>query len=212
MDKLPLKFYKEDGIIEVGIDEAGRGCLIGRVYAAAVIWPKSMTDDIHTQIRDSKKVPKKKRPLLRDYIIENAIAYGIGYADEKEVDNINILQASMLAMHRALDKISNSNFDHILVDGTHFKQYINNEDDFISYTCIPSGDNIYYSIAAASILAKVSHDEYITELCKNDKTLEDKYGLLSNMGYGTKKHIEGLKKHGICNYHRKSFAPCRMTN
>ena len=203
-----MQLYKHEDIIEVGIDEAGRGCLNGRVYAAAVIWPKELDDNIYTQIKDSKKLSKKKRSELREYIEKNAISYGVGYVDENEIDRINILKASYKAMHIALDKIDKP-FDHILVDGPRFSPYLDKNDNFASYTCIPKGDNLYYSIAAASILAKVYHDEYIVNLCKENNDLNEKYGWLSNMGYGTKLHMEGIQKYGVSKYHRKSFAPCR---
>jgi ribonuclease HII len=205
-----MQLYKHDNLIEVGVDEAGRGCLSGRVYAGAVIFPTNIDDDIYTQIKDSKKLSKKKRGILRKYIEEKSLAFGVGYVDEKEIDNTNILKASYRAMHIALDKI-NQPYDHILVDGPRFSPYMDKHDNFISYSCIPKGDNLYYSIAAASILAKVYHDEYIQRICSENPSLDEKYGWLSNMGYGTQKHMEGIQKHGTCIYHRKSFGPCKPT-
>ena len=145
--------YDREGI-EVGIDEAGRGCLSGRVYVGAVIFPTYFSDDMtYLQIKDSKKISRKKRKVLREWIEKNAIAYSIGWADEKEIDQINILQATFNSMHRALDGI-NIDFDRILVDGDKFKLY-KKDGEIKEAICIKGGDNKYYSIAAASILAKV---------------------------------------------------------
>ena len=186
--------------IEVGIDEAGRGPLIGRVYAAAVIWPKDLDN---SEIKDSKKISAKKRKILKEWIQENVLDYGIGYAEPEEIDNLNILQATYLAMHRALNNLK-LKFNSILVDGNRFKNY-----NQIKHQCIIKGDNKFYSIGAASILAKEYHDEYIKELCKNNLELDANYKLLSNMGYGTKDHINGIKEYGITQYHRKSFKTCQ---
>ena len=128
-----MQLYKHDNLIEVGIDEAGRGCLNGRVYAAAVILPNKIDDDIYTQIKDSKKLSRKKREILRKYIEENSLAFGVGYVDETEIDNTNILKASYRAMHLALDQINHS-FDHLLVDGNRFSPYMDKHDNFISYS------------------------------------------------------------------------------
>jgi len=186
--------------IEVGIDEAGRGPLIGRVYAAAVIWPKDLDN---SEIKDSKKISAKKRKILKEWIQENVLDYGIGYAEPEEIDNLNILQATYLAMHRALNNLK-LKFNSILVDGNRFKNY-----QGIKHQCIIKGDSKFYSIAAASILAKEYHDEYIKELCQNNLELDTNYKLLSNMGYGTKDHINGIKEYGITQYHRKSFKTCQ---
>lgn len=203
-----MEFVFDREGIEVGIDEAGRGCLSGKVFVGAVILPNDFGDDeTYLQIKDSKKISKKKRKVLREWIEKNAIAYNVAWADEKEIDNINILQATMNAMHRALDGI-NIEFDRILVDGNRFKLY-KRKGDPIEAICIKGGDNKYYSIAAASILAKVYHDEYVEGLCDMDETLDKKYGWLSNMCYGTKRHIEGIKEHGITEYHRRSFGLCK---
>ena len=194
--------------LEVGIDEAGRGCLAGRVYVGAVILPMDFGDDeTYLQIKDSKKISKKKRKVLRRWIEENALAYSVGWVDEKEVDRINILQATFKAMHKALDGIS-IEFDRILVDGDKFKLYTK-AGEIKEAICIKGGDNIYYNIAAASILAKVYHDEYVEGLCSENEELDKKYGWLSNMSYGTKRHIDGIKQFGITKYHRKSFGLCK---
>ena len=198
---ITLKSFLDCKKIEVGIDEAGRGPLIGRVYAAAVIWPKDLDNP---EVNDSKKISAKKRKILKNWIEENAIDFGIGYAEPEEIDNINILEATYLAMHRALNNL-NTNFDSILVDGNRFKQYQD-----IPYQTIIKGDATFYSISAASILAKEYHDQYIRELCNDNEELDIKYNLLSNMGYGTKAHINGIKAHGISEYHRKSFKTCQI--
>ncbi len=198
-------FYKEN-TLEAGIDEAGRGTLIGRVYAGAVIWSPE-TDDPKFVLNDSKKISKKRRLKFRDYIIENAIDYGIGHADEKEVDKLNILNATILAMHRAIQNLTVKP-ELLLVDGNRFEPVMYKDMTTISYQCIKSGDATYKSIAAASILAKVFHDEYIQELVNENPELE-KYDLLSNMGYGTKKHMKALIDYGPTKYHRFSFGPCR---
>jgi len=196
-----------DDKIEVGIDEAGRGCMSGRVYAAAVILPKEFKDDYYLNIKDSKKLSRKKRKEVRKYIEENAIDFGVGYSEPDEIDKINILNASLVSMHRALNQLSN-NFDHIYVDGNKFKPYYDDEMEEILHTCILQGDSKYYNIAAASILAKENHDDYVKELVKNNPDFE-KYGWLNNMCYGAKTHIDAIKEYGITPYHRKTFGICK---
>lgn len=196
-----------DNEIEVGIDEAGRGCMSGRVYAAAVILPKHFKDDYYLNIKDSKKISRKKRKIIREYIEENAIDFGIGYSEPEEIDKINILNASIKSMHRALNQLTN-NIDHIYVDGNKFSPYYNNDMEEIKHTCVLQGDNKYYNIAAASILAKENHDDYVKELIKNNPDLE-KYGWLNNMCYGAKTHINAIKEYGITPYHRKTFGICK---
>ena len=205
-----LKAFFQEGQLEGGIDEAGRGTLIGRVYAAVVIWDPNIIEPKGFELKDSKKISAKKRKKIRDYILENAIDYGVGYCDPDEIDEINILQASIKAMHKAVDKLKNIP-DLLLVDGNRFKPCVyvkeNGETDFYNYKCITKGDSIYKSIAAASILAKVYHDEHIMELLENNPELE-KYGINTNMGYATKKHRDALKLYGPTDFHRKSFKPC----
>lgn len=195
-----LNICKEN-TIEVAIDEVARGCLFGRLYSAAVIWPIDF-DNTKYNINDSKKLSKKKREELYDVIINNAIDWNVNFIEHDEIDKLNILQANMKSMHKNVDNLT-LDIDHILVDGNYFKQYKN-----IEHTCVIKGDSKYCSIAAASILAKVSHDRYITELCNTYPDLQEKYDLLNNMGYPTKKHIEGIKKHGISKFHRKSYGIC----
>ena len=195
-----LNICKEN-TIEVAIDEVARGCLFGRLYSAAIVWPIDF-DNTKYNINDSKKLSKKKREELYDVIIDNAIDWNVNYIEHNEIDKLNILQANMKSMHQNIDNLT-LDIDHILVDGNYFKPYKN-----IEHTCVIKGDSKYCSIAAASILAKVSHDRYITELCDTYPDLQEKYDLLNNMGYPTKKHIEGIKKHGISNFHRKSYGIC----
>jgi len=182
---------------DIGIDEAGRGPLLGRVYAGAVILNNSFIDN--NLIKDSKKLTPKKRKLAYEWIINNTI-YSIGWAEYNEIDEINILQATKLAIDRALEKLDIDNNFNLLIDGTGWENKFN-----YSTQSIIKGDCKYYAIAAASIIAKESHDNYIKELCIQYPELHEKYDLLNNMGYGTKKHIEGIKKYGYCNFHRKSF-------
>ena len=187
-----LASYLHKNKIEVGCDEAGRGCLAGPVVAAAVILPKNFKQPL---LNDSKQLNEKKRILLRTEIKENAIAYAIGIVDHKEIDKINILNASILAMHRALDQIKNP-FDNILVDGNQFKKY--NE---IEYHCIIKGDGKYLNIAAASILAKTYRDDLMKKLHLE----HPQYQWKNNKGYPTKSHRAAIKKNGVSQYHRKSF-------
>jgi ribonuclease HII len=187
--------------MEVGLDEAGRGPLIGRVYAGAVIWPEGHDEIL---IRDSKKLTPKKRQIALEWILNNINYWGVGYADEKEIDNINILNATVLAMNRAIDNLKlryNGKITRLIIDGTGWDKKFSN----YSIDSIIQGDNKYYSIAAASIIAKEHHDMYINELLIFNPTLDYMYGLSSNMGYPTKTHIDGIKKYGLSKYHRKTF-------
>ena len=197
------------GHIEVGLDEAGRGSLIGPVFAAAVAWDPELTadkDPIVAKIKDSKKLSKKQRASLRDYIEKNAKGFAVSYSGPEEIDRVNKLQATFNAMHRCLDSLK-CDFDTIIVDGPIFRPYIHKERGFMPHNSVIDGDNKYTSIAAASILAKVYHDEYIMEMIKNNPEL-DQYDLAKNMGYGTKKHLDALKRLGPTQWHRKSFKVC----
>jgi ribonuclease HII len=203
---------------EIGVDEVGRGPLFGRVYAAAVILPKDDTFD-HWKMKDSKKFhSKKKINEIADYIKEHAIAWSVQYEDEKTIDTINILQASQSAMHKSIADIMkqvkpNPSEVKLIIDGNYFNPYtiVNTSKriEHLDHICIEGGDNKFSSIAAASILAKVERDKYIDELCKQYPDLIDKYGLDTNKGYGSKKHIDGIKTHGITIWHRRSFGICK---
>jgi ribonuclease HII len=187
-----LKSYLNKNRIEAGIDEAGRGCLAGPVVAAAVILPN---DFYHPEIKDSKKIDIKKRFELREVIQKEALAFAIGVADEKCIDCINILNATYLAMHQAIEKL-NIKPQHLLIDGNRFK---NNTS--IPHTCVVKGDNTFLSIAAASILAKTFRDEHMMQL----HIQFPQYAWNTNFGYGTKKHVEAMNRFGMTEFHRLSF-------
>ena len=202
--KILKGFYAED-CLEVGIDEAGRGPLFGRVYVgAAILHPE---DFDHSLMRDSKKLSSRKRLEAFSYIKENAIDWSVAYFDEKQIDEINILSATLGAMHKALDNLQ-VRPEMILVDGSCFNPYTF-KNEKVSHVCIEKGDDTYSSIAAASILAKVSHDKYIDNLCEEHEELDKFYGLSSNKGYGTAQHLAGIKQHGISKWHRKTFGICK---
>ena len=196
-----------DDIIEAGIDEAGRGCLVGRVYTAAVILPNSYEDDVYLGIKDSKKLSAKKRQEMRQYIEKIAVDYSVQYADIDEIEEKNILQATISAMHRCVGSLRVEP-ENILVDGNYFKQYKDPNGIIIPHQTVEKGDNLYRNIAAASILAKVYHDEYVEELLTKHPEYE-RYGWKTNMCYATKTHIEAIKNFGITEYHRKSFGICK---
>ena len=204
----------KQGVVEVGIDEVARGCLAGRIYAGAVQWtyPPDNTGIVSTLIKDSKKLSPKQREKAYDFIVENKIPFGIGWAEPAEIDKINILNANLLAFHRALKSLYD-NFkvcpDYLIIDGEHFDIY-NREDtkEPVEYTTIVGGDHKFYSIAGASIMAKVSHDRYIDELCVRWPHLI-LYGFRHNMTYGTATHINAIHKFGITCLHRKTFGICK---
>lgn len=186
-----LSHYYE-GLVEVGCDEAGRGCLAGSVYAAAVILPPDYENEL---LNDSKKLSAKKRYTLRAEIERDAVAWAVGIVTPEEIDKINILNASFLAMHRALDQLK-VRPEAVIVDGNRFKPY-----QELPFTTIVKGDGKYLSIAAASILAKTYRDDYMQALAKE----YPQYDWQSNMGYPTKKHRKAISEHGVTPYHRKSF-------
>ena len=202
-----LKKFHTENLKEVGIDEAGRGCLFGPVCVASVSLNMNGNPLIN-EIKDSKKLSQKKRDILYDIIKENSI-YSIQLINEEVIDKENILQATLKGMHLSLDELDmNTNIDLILVDGNHFPPYFSiTQDKFLKHECVINGDNTYVNIAAASILAKVTRDRYIIDLCEKNENLK-KYDLQKNKGYGTKKHMEAIKEFGIVEGHRKSFKPC----
>ena len=186
--------------IEAGCDEAGRGCLAGSVYAAAVIFPEDYQNE---ELNDSKQLTDKRRKQLRDIIQRDAIAWAVGIVTPEEIDKINILNASILAMHRALDQLQ-VRPEAIIVDGNRFKPYRPVVDGYpidIPHTTIVKGDGKYLSIAAASILAKTYRDDYMDGLAKE----YPQYDWQSNKGYPTKKHRDAIRQYGITPYHRKTF-------
>lgn len=187
-----LKCCQKEGRLEVGCDEAGRGCLAGPVYAGAVIWPEDLH---HDMLNDSKKFTHHQRMKLRKDITEHALDYAIGACSVDEIDDINILNASFKAMRKAVQQLQLTP-SHLLIDGPHF-----NKIKGLSHSCIVKGDGKYYSIAAASILAKTERDLYMMKL-------HDEYPVYSwnsNKGYATKAHRDGIEKHGFTVHHRKSF-------
>ena len=200
--KKMLASHYYTGKVEAGCDEAGRGCLAGSVYAAAVIFSEDYQND---ELNDSKQLTDKRRKQLREIIQRDAVAWAVGIVTPEEIDRINILNASILAMHRALDQLT-VRPEAIIVDGNRFKPYHepitnNRETITIPHTTIVKGDGKYLSIAAASILAKTYRDDYMDELAKE----YPQYDWLSNKGYPTKKHREAIRQYGITPYHRKSF-------
>ncbi len=187
-----LPYFQSSQTIECGVDEAGRGCLCGAVVAAAVILPK----DFHNQtLNDSKQLTHKQRQALREIIEKEAIAYGVGFVSNEEIDQINILNASFLAMTRAIEQIKTP-IELLLIDGNRFRSQLT-----IPYKCIVKGDAKYSSIAAASILAKTHRDEYMETLAKE----YPHYNWQKNKGYPTKEHRETIRQFGITPHHRKTF-------
>ena len=187
-----LASHYYEGKIEAGCDEAGRGCLAGSVYAAAVILPPDYQNEL---LNDSKQLTEKKRYELREIIKRDAVAWAVGIVTPEEIDKINILNASILAMHRALDQLK-VRPEAVIVDGNRFKKYKD-----LPHTTIVKGDGKYLSIAAASILAKTYRDDYMNQLAEE----YPQYDWRSNKGYPTKKHREAIKQFGITPYHRKSY-------
>ena len=179
-------------LIEAGCDEAGRGCIAGSVYAAAVILPKDYDNPL---LNDSKKLTEKRRKVLRDQIVRDAVSWAVGVVTPEEIDKINILNASFLAMHRALDQLT-IRPEAVIVDGNRFNPYRD-----LPYTTIVKGDGKYQSIAAASILAKTFRDEYMDSLANEYPY----YDWQKNKGYPTKAHREGIRDHGPSPYHRMSY-------
>ena len=219
------KCYNQDpDVYEIGVDEVGRGPLFGRVYTAAVILPKDDSFDC-SMVKDSKKfTSKKKIQEASEYIKKHALAWYISFEDEKTIDKINILQATQMSMHESiketmkqmnttlLEQGIESNYS-LLIDGNYFKPftYLNkksNKIETLPHVTIEGGDNKFASIAAASILAKVERDKYIGELCEENPTLVEHYSIDSNKGYGAKKHMDGIKEHGITIWHRRTFGIC----
>lgn len=190
--KTPLQSHFYTDCIEAGCDEAGRGCLAGSVYAAAVILPSDYDNPL---LNDSKQMSAKQRYALRDQIRHDAVAWAVGIVTPEEIDRINILNASFLAMHRALDQLA-VRPEAIIVDGNRFRPYHD-----LPFTTIVKGDGKFQAIAAASILAKTFRDDYMDRLDEEYPM----YDWRSNKGYPTRKHREGIRLHGISPYHRKSY-------
>ena len=218
---VPLKiFYNEQNAFEIGIDEAGRGPLFGRVYVAAVVLPKDDPDFNYMWLRDSKKIKNKKTMnAIAEHIKSKALYWHVSYAETDEIDQQNILKATMNHMHHCIQNIGNRMSAQTLkdglclVDGNYFKPCVWFDEDLDAYKTVPhitveNGDATFASIAAASILAKNARDAYIEELCAEYPLLQERYKLLNNMGYGTAAHIEGIRTYGITQWHRQSFNIC----
>lgn len=197
---------------EMGLDESGRGPLLGRVYAAAVVIgdQKDEKEEKIPLITDSKKMSSHQRQIAEEWIINHVKAYAVAYAEPSEIDEINILEATRNCMQQVADTIheKHPHIRRLIIDGWRWEKKFDREKYDIH--SVVKGDAIYLSIAMASILAKEAHDRYIIDLCNQFPDLHEKYDLLNNMGYGTKKHIEGLKKHGPSDFHRKTFKPCKI--
>lgn len=184
--------YLHEDLVEAGCDEAGRGCLAGAVFAAAVILPPGFRNE---QLNDSKKLTERQRYALREVVEENALAWAVGIVEPAEIDRINILNASFTAMHRAVDKLT-IRPQHLLIDGNRFNPYPG-----IPHTVVVKGDGKYLSIAAASILAKTYRDDYMSRLDEEYPM----YDWKKNKGYPTRKHWEAVRRYGTTPYHRMSF-------
>ena len=224
--------YSDTNKYEIGLDEVARGPLFGRLYVSAVVLPKDGSFD-GTNVKDSKKFSSKKKIReVAEYIKQHALVWHIHYIENDVIDEINILQSVYNAMHECirhcmlklkeiekndeliLDQPYYENKYMMIVDGDSFKPYcIYNETtqtiEQIPHTTIEKGDSKYMAIAAASIIAKVEHDEYISKLCIQYPELNEKYKLNNNVGYGTKQHLDGIREHGITQWHRKTYGPCK---
>lgn len=184
--------YMYENLVEAGCDEAGRGCLAGAVYAAAVILPHDFRNEL---LNDSKQLTEKQRYALREVVEREALAWAVGVVTPEEIDRINILNASFLAMHRAVDQLK-LRPEHLLIDGNRFKQY-----QTLPYTTVVKGDGKYMSIAAASVLAKTYRDDYMNRLAEE----YPQYDWKNNKGYPTRKHREAIRMYGTTPYHRMSY-------
>ena len=201
---LKSRYSTSDSKLEAGIDEAGRGCLWGPLIASAVIWPPENTwsEEVRTisgQIKDSKKVSPKKRAILRKAIESFAVSYAVGRVEAKEIDDLGATAANKLAFHRALRAL-NKKPERIVIDGI-----LSIEVEGAEMVIEPEADNKYIAVAAASILAKETHDDIVKSLCAEDISLSEKYDILSCKGYGTKKHRDGILKNGMHSQHRKLY-------
>jgi ribonuclease HII len=213
--------YSEDkNIVEVGVDEVGRGPLFGRVYTCAVILPKDSDTFDYSLLKDSKKFSSdKKLKQVYDHIIEHCVDYAVHYESEETIDEINILQATQRAMHTCIETLiqrQNLTTENtcLLIDGNYFHPHTNFDKkakkiNCFKHMCVKGGDNTYCTIAAASIIAKVCRDDYVKQMCEDHPELDTNYGLSSNKGYASKRHREGIMEYGISKWHRKTFGICK---
>ena len=224
---LLTRFYNEAVPFELSIDEAGRGCLFGRVYIACVVLPKDPSLFDGTNIKDSKKFSSKtKLNNTAEYIKDHALAWHIAYEEPKIVDDINILQAVMHGMHNCIRETiikvnttmgsQNHNFDNFMavIDGNYFNPFRSYDEEQrciveLPHVTVEKGDGKYMAIAAASILAKSARDNYVLDMCQKYPFLDEQYGFSKNMGYGTKQHLDGIREHGITRFHRRTFGCCK---
>ena len=201
--------YNESNQLEIGVDECARGPMFGRLYTAAVVLPKIFD---HSKMKDSKKIKSRTTmKTLADYIKENAISWSVDFIEPKEIDEINVRQAVLKCMRTSIQNViekMNNNDVFLVIDGNDFIPMSYNGLQ-LNHVCVEKGDNTYSFIAAASILAKYEHDKYILELCEQYPELENRYGLKTNVGYGTKKHLDGIREHGISQWHRRSYGCCK---
>jgi ribonuclease HII len=194
------RYQNDASIVEAGVDEVARGCLFGPVYAAAVILNPEVP--VHHWLNDSKLVTRKRRAVVRKWIEQHALSWSVASVDNDQIDKINIRRAAMLAMNTAVTSLK-MRPGVLLIDGDYFNPESSIQD--INYVTIVGGDAKYASIAAASILAKEHHDEYIRNMTEKEPELHMKYDVRNNVGYHTKKHASGLREHGISIFHRKTF-------
>lgn len=218
------KKYNAENQFEIGVDEAGRGPLFGRLYVAAVLLPEDPELFNQADIKDSKKIKnKKKMQALSEYIKTNAAAWAIHFIEHDQIDKINIRQAVFQGMHECIRQIIQhknirpvSQKTFLIIDGNDFKPYSLFDSEAerlitLPYETVEGGDNTYMAIAAASILAKCARDQYIEELCSTYPELSNRYSLHKNMGYGTKLHLEGIEKYGITQWHRQTYGRCKSS-
>lgn len=205
----PLKQLKtETKPITICLDESGRGCQFSRVYVGAVILPENFKVPSHIKITDSKKMKDHQRETAFEWIIENVREYKIGWADEVMIDKVNITAATMRAFHNCLDNVT-IRFDKIIMDGSYWKSYTRpGETEPVPCETMPKADLLEIGVSCASILAKVSRDRFIRNLCEQYPDLDKRYGILGNFGYPRPDHAEGIAKYGLSQFHRKTYKPC----
>ena len=217
---LKTHHVEDSTIIEIGVDEAGRGPLFGPVYTGAVVLPRESETFDYSLLKDSKKFTSfKKLTMVTEYIKEHADFWSVNCVDEKEIDSINIRQATLKSMHASIDSIikqmppqKNSDDVLLIIDGNDFKPYYrvtHDSADLFSHICVKGGDNVYGSVAAASILAKHARDTFIGDLCEKHPLLKKYYSIDKNKGYGAKVHLEGIRTYGVSQWHRLTFGICR---
>ncbi len=205
-----LKAYQTENTLEVGIDECARGCLLGSVFIGAVILPNNieeLCEEFNIKIKDSKKMTREQREEAYEFIKMVCIDYAVVSKTNDEIDDINILKATLTGMHDVIRSLKIKP-EKILVDGDKFYIYRDENGDLIEHECVIKGDDTYMSIAAASIIAKVEHDRYILKLVEEYPYLE-KYDIQNNMGYGSKKHLLAITEYGLTKFHRKTFGICK---